>query len=179
MTTPNEGHAVARGLPPITTTPGTALAPYPADDPPYFLGPLEEAIARQNAILAAGTYTRPPQLHPLGDGRVLLVTEVTPGSAAGPRTAGQSEQDPPGFLTRYRPYILAVGAVLAVITGLVLLLLFGLGLIALVQWGQAHALAIGAGIAMVFIGGATFLVVVARGRSAAQPPAVIYPPRRF
>lgn len=142
------------------TGPSAELAPYAEPDPePFFVGPLEEAIRKQNAILAAGTYTRPPQLHPLDNGRVLLITEVTPhaiGTAAEPAPAGR--------FARWSPYLLAGAAVLLAVVVAVLLFLFAIGLHALVQWGIANALTIGAVLAFGVVAALIFLSALAKAR---------------
>lgn len=142
-------------VPPIV--PGGVIEPYTPPEP-FFIGPLDEAIARQTAILRAGAYTTPPQLHPLDNGRVLLVTEVIPGQH--PTTPA----GPVSRLARLSPYLLAGGAVLAAVTTAVLLFLFAIGLHALVQWGIANALTIGAVVAFGVVAALVFLSALAKAR---------------
>ncbi len=81
MTTPVQDPGYARGPTPVHTT---AIQPY-TQPAPVAGAPLsfvdldvDEAMIQQRVILDSGAYTRPPLLHPLGNGRALLITEVVP-----------------------------------------------------------------------------------------------------
>ena len=146
-----------RDLPPASS--GGVIEAYtpPADDLP-FIGPLsvDEAIERQRAIVAQGTRSTLPLMHKLADGQVLLVTAVTPGAAPTPQAQGR--------FGRCQPYLLAGAAVLLAAVVAVLLFLFFVGLKALVVWGMANAVTIGAGLAFVAVTALVFLFALARAR---------------
>lgn len=130
-----------------------------------FIGPLDvhDAIEQQSRILTSGAYTTPPQLYPLDDGRVLLVTEVKPAtSTVGPQLGGR--------LGRWEPYLKAAGALLAFAVTIAVLVLFGFGLVAVVEWGIENAAMIGAGIVMLFLGVLVFLYALARARHGHRLP---------
>ncbi|MDQ3760990.1 MAG: hypothetical protein M3460_04625 [Actinomycetota bacterium] len=184
MTTPVQDPGAFRGPTPVSTTALQAYTqPGPVAGSPLSLLDLDvdEAIVRQRAILDSGAYTRPPLLHPLGNGRALLITEVL--SAGHPPTADPAEDpDPPGWLSRWRPYLLAGGVFLGVTTGGAVLLVWALGLVALVSWGAENALTVGAVSAALFVGGLGFLLVspapgpLPRG-GGTDEPALRPPPR--
>lgn len=134
------------------------IQPY-TEPEPFFIGPLDEAIRRQNAILQSGTFTRPPQLHQLDNGKVLLVTEVTPHPIGGQDTPATGSR-----FGRWQPVILAGAAVLITAVGAVLLFLFVVGLKALVEWGIANALTIGAVLAVGMVAVVVFLGALAKAR---------------
>lgn len=143
---------------------GGVIEPYQEPEP-YFIGPLDAAIERQNAILQSGSYAAPPRLHTLPDGQVLLVTAVRPGDTVQP--AG-----PVGRFARWSPYLLAGSVVLLAGVAAVLLFLFAIGLKALVEWGIANALTIGVVVAFAAVVALVFLSALAKARHG-------YPGRRY
>lgn len=155
---------------------GGVIQPWPHPTPPqdpYFVGSLAEATARLNSVLATGQYATPPQLHPLDDGRVLLVTQIHPTHPIPPHpTPSQGGTGVGGRLGKWAPVIVASGIALGVAVTAVLLFLLVVGLTALVQWGMANALTIGAIVVLTVVTGLVFLVMLARARGG-------YPVRRY
>lgn len=146
-----------------SNTPGGALVPYAGDQTaePFFLGPLEEATARLNAVLAQGTYARPPQMHAMPDGKVLLITEVHPNPSP-----GQAGAPLPGTsrLSQWPVYYKAALMVPAVAVLGVMVYLFAISLMAVVAWGIANALAIGGFLLCGFVAVLVFLGALTRAR---------------
>jgi hypothetical protein len=143
-----------------SASPGGDLVPYPGSTgtEPFFLGPLEEATRRLNEALARGTCAN-PQIHPMPDGKVLLITEVHPTTGT-----GTSQVSGVSRLRNWPLYCKAALAVPAVAVLAVTAYLFVVGLMALVAWGAANALAIGVFVLCGFVGVLVFLGALARAR---------------
>lgn len=156
-----------RHNPPVPT-PSVQIEPY--------TGPVDQVLDRILEAQTAGRLLRTHPLQRLDNGTVLVITELRPATEPAPDT----EQAPGGKRSRFANwpvYYWAALAPFALAVAGVLVFLFIAGLRAVVVWGMANALMIGAVVLVTFLVVLVFLGALAKARHGHGHPGGY--PRRY